>query len=181
MHIARKSLLAAAAGLTLAAVCGFAEAKDALHTLTVKAPDGGTVVVHYAGDVAPRVSFGTAPETAGFADFASPFAMMARMRADMDRQMDLMMRQANAMMAGLPARDPIFRAGFFDMPLAMPDLSAIADGGKAGFCMKSVEITSTGDGGKPKIVTHVAGNCGPSGKAAAPAEKPAGTGRKLPI
>lgn len=179
MHIARKALIGTTAAVALAGVCTLASARDAVHTMSVRAPGGGTVTVRYTGDVAPQIVFGNAPQTAGIRDWRSPFLAMERISAEMDRRMESMMRQADAIMAQLPDPNPVFPAGFWNAPWPMTGLSAIAGGAKGGFCMKSVEITSTG-GGKPNVVTHSAGNCGPE-TAAAPAHRRMGTGPRTPI
>jgi len=178
MKIAKKALLGAATAFALTAFCGLAAAKDAaMHTMTVQSPDGGTVTIRYSGDVAPKVAFGSAPQVVGFTGYDSPFAMMQRISSEMDRQMAAMMSQANAMMAHLPDTNPTIPANFWNMPMNMPGLSAIAAGGKGAFCMKSVEITSSGDGKSPHVTTHTAGDC--AGDASAHAT--GGKGPKTPI
>jgi len=158
MHIPRKAILGGAAALAVTTLCGLAVAKDSsLHTMAVQAPGGGTITIRYSGDIAPKVAFGPA---ADLTSFNSPFAMMDRMAARMDRDMAQMMSQADAMMAEMPDANPVYPADLHNMPLfGMPSLSAIAAGGKGSFCMKSMEITSTGDGKSPHVVTHQAGNC----------------------
>jgi hypothetical protein len=176
MYTAKKAFLGGAAALALVGFCGLAAAHD-VHTMTVRAPDGGTITVQYTGDVAPKISFGSGPQAVGFG--ASPFAMMDRIAAQMDRQMAEMMSRANAMMAHMPDANPAYPADFWNTPTATPGLSAIANGG-SGFCMKSVEITSTGDGKAPHVVTHSAGNCAQDAPAGAhPAVH--GAGPRTPV
>jgi len=178
MKLAKKALFGATTAFALSAFYGLAIAKDvALHTMTVQSPDGGTVTIHYSGDVAPKVAFGPAPQMVGFTGYDSPFAMMQRISSEMDRRMAAMMSQANAMMAHLPDANPTIPANFWNMPMNMPGLSAIAAGGKGSFCMKSVEITSNGDGKSPHVTTHTAGDC--AGDASAHAM--GGKGPKTPI
>jgi len=178
MKIAMKARLGAATAFALTAFCGLAAAKDAaMHTMTVQSPDGGTVTIRYSGDVAPKVAFGSAPQVVGFTGYDSPFAMMQRISSEMDRRMAAMMSQTNAMMAHLPDTSPTIPANFWNMPMNMPGLSAIAAGGKGAFCMKSVEITSSGDGKSPHVTTHTAGDC--AGDASAHAT--GGKGPKTPI
>jgi len=178
--MSRKILAGGIAAFAVAGFCGLALASDALHTMRIKSPDGGTVTVRYTGDVAPKIAFGAAPQDMSFAQ--SPFAMMDRISAEMDRHMDAMIRQANTMMAHLPDSNPAIPAGFWNMPMDSPGLTAIANGGKGSFCMKSMEITDSGDGKAPHVVTHTAGNCGgdqPS--ATAPSHAIQGTGPRTPI
>ena len=178
MNISKNALLGTATALALTAFCGLAAAKDAgMHTMTVQSPDGGTVTIRYSGDVAPKITFGSAPQMAGFTGYNSPFAMMQRISSAMDRQMAAMMSEANAMMAHLPDANPTIPANFWNMPMNMPGLSAVAAGGKGGFCMKSVEITSSGDGKSPHVTTHTARDC--AGDTSAHAT--GGKGPKTPI
>jgi hypothetical protein len=149
--------------------------------MTVRAPGGGTITVQYTGTVAPQITFGSAPISTGFAGFELPFAMMDRIAAQMDREMSQMMGEAGAIMAGIPDANPAHQADLRNGPLLdMPGLSAVAAGGMGSFCMKSVEITSSGDGKPPRVVSHQAGNC----STGAPAqEHPSvhGTGPRTPI
>lgn len=180
--MSRKILAGSVAALAIAGFSGFALARDALHTMTVRAPDGGTVTVRYTGDVAPQIAFGAAPRETGFAQFPSPFAMMERITAQMDRQMDAMLRETNALMARMPDANPAIPAGFWNMPMGPSGLSAIAEGGKGSFCMKSMEITNTGDGRAPHVVTHTAGNCGSGApSSSAPSHALQGTGPRTPV
>jgi hypothetical protein len=160
--------------------CGSAFARDAgVHTMTVRAPGGGTITVQYAGDVAPQISFGSAP-AATASGFESPFATMDRITAQMDREMARMMREADAAMAAMPDANPAYPADLHGAPLFdLPGLFAIAAGGKVAFCMKSVEITSTGDG-KPHVVTHQSGNCA-TGAPAQGHPTVHGTGPRTPV
>jgi hypothetical protein len=179
--MSRKILAGSVAALAVAGFCGLALAGEALHTMTLTSPDGGTVTVHYTGNVAPRVTFAPAAEATGGAQLQSPFAMMEYVAAQMDRQMSAMMRESNAMMARLPDANPTIPAGFWNMPMDLAGLSAISAGGKGSFCMKSMQITSGGDG-KAHVVTHTAGNCGGGAAAVnAPSHALQGTGPKTPI
>ncbi len=169
--------------MALAAFCGVAIAKDALHTMTVKSPDGGTVTIHYTGNVAPKIAFAPATQAAALARFNAPFLMMDRIAAQMNRQMNEMIAHANAMMAHMPDSNQQVPASFWNMPMNSSGLSAIANGGKGSFCMKSMQITSSGDGKAPRVVTHSAGDCGgnntPSSKMTSPTAR--GTGPRTQI
>lgn len=180
--MSRKILTGSVAAIAVAGFCGLAMAADALHTMTVKSPGGGTVTIHYTGDVAPQVAFAPATQAAGLAQFNSPFLMMDRIAAQMNRQMNEMIAQANAMMANAPDANSAVPAGFFNMPMNPGGLSAIANGSNGSFCMKSMEITSSGDGKAPHVVTHTAGNCGTDASPSkAPAHAVQGTGPKTQI
>ncbi|HTU00023.1 MAG TPA: hypothetical protein VMF58_18380 [Rhizomicrobium sp.] len=181
--MSRKILIGSVAALAVAGFCGLALAGEALHTMTVTSPEGDRVTVHYTGNVAPQIAFAPATEAvSGAAMPQSPFAMMERIAAQMDRQMAAMMLQSNAMMARMPDANPTIPAGFWNMPMSPAGLSRVSAGGKGSFCMKSVQITSAGDG-KERVVTHTAGNCGGEAPASssAPAHTVQGTGPKTRI
>ena len=179
--MSQKILIGSVAAIAVAGFCGLALASDALHTMTVKSPEGETVTIHYTGDVAPRIVFAPATEAVSGTRLQSPFAMMDRIAAQMDRQAAIMMQQANAMLAQMPDANPSIPASFWNMPVNPAGLSTIAAGGKGVFCMKSMEVTSTGDGKAPHVVTHTAGNCGDSGASSAPSHAVQGSGPKTPI
>ena len=140
------------AGIAAAALVGFAGLAQAqgpaIHTMTLQLPGGGIEQVRYTGDVAPRivVAPGFAAMSAAFGP-GSPFAAMEAMSAQMDRQMDAVMQQVDAMQM---------------MPMVNMDqlMQAAARNGGANFCSQSVQITSMGNGQPARVVTHSAGNCG---------------------
>ncbi len=180
--MSRKILAGSVAAIAVAGFCGLALASDALHTMTVKSPDGGTVTIHYTGNVAPKIAFAPARQAVALARFNSPFLMMDRIAAQMNRRMNAMIAQANAMMAQAPVDNAAMPAGFLNMPMNAPGLSAVANGSNGSFCMKSMEITSSGDGKEPHVVTHTAGNCdGGASPSTAPSHAVQGTGPKTPI
>lgn len=180
MRILPTTLLAGVASVALAG-------SVAAHTLTVRLPDGTTEQIDYSGNVAPQVSFVPATSVAA-PDFAfgpnSPFALMQQISAEMDRETAAMMRQMQQLQA--VAFQPL-PEGAGGQPLAV-DMTALPRGAEtysfvstlspSGVCSQSVEITSSGPGAKPQVVTHRSGNCGAVGataptNAAAPDETPA--------
>ena len=141
MRTLTKTLLAAAAAVALS--FGVAEAKEArAHVMTVRAPDGQIIEVHYTGDVAPRIVF--APRRVAPAAYFSPnaaFADFDRIAAAMDQRMALMMRQAQVMAHATPQQ-----------------LQQISTA-EPGFCMQSVRVTQAA-GQAPVVERRSYGNCG---------------------
>jgi hypothetical protein len=146
-----KALLVA--GISSAAVIGFAGLAKAesvaVHTMTVQLPGGGVETIRYAGDVAPKIVVAPAGPVTPAVAYVPGFENFRLIEAQMDRQMDMMMRQARAMqmmpMMGMPNMNQLMEA-------------AARNGG--GFCAQSMSITATGNGQPAKVVTHSVGNCG---------------------
>lgn len=155
---------AAIAGVTgLALAAGSSPHQNAIHEMTVQMPDGGVAHIRYTGNVAPKLNFvqrAQSPFAAAAFGGPSPFAEIARMQALMDRQMAAMMVQARLMQQAA-MRDPLTRATVNSSGNGM---NFIATGGS--FCMRSVQITASPNGGAPKVVSHSEGNCGDAKQAA---------------
>jgi len=100
----RKAHAIVLAGLGAATLAGAAAAASgkATHHMTVPLPDGSVANIEYVGDVAPKVNVSPAPAAWGF----PTFGLFDRSFADMQRQIDAMVRQANEMasrpVAGTP-------------------------------------------------------------------------------
>jgi hypothetical protein len=158
----RIALLAGAAGIVLAGLTGLATARTVTnpaqtHVLNIRLPNGQVEQVRYTGDVPPTVIL--APDTAGQAVFpafgpGSPFAMLERMSADMDRQAAAIFRDIDVM--------PPNTAGFRIIP---------AFSGP-GVCMRSVQATYPGNGQAPHVVSRTSGDCGPVHGSTAPVMLP---------
>lgn len=158
----RIALLAGAAGIVLAGLTGMATAQTVTnpaqtHVLNIRLPNGQVEQVRYTGDVPPTVTL--APDTAMqvvFPSFGpgSPFALLERMSADMDRRAASMFRHIDAM--------PPNAGGF----AVVPALSG------PGVCMRSVQVTYTGNGQAPHVVSQTAGDCGPTHGSTAPVMLP---------
>lgn len=159
------------AAIAVAGVTGLAlAAGSSVHEMTVDMPGGGVAHIRYTGDVPPKVNFvrtsagGFAASPAvGFFGEASPFAEMDRISALMDRQMAVMMQQARMMQQQTLQGAPLSSAEFKALP-AGPGYSFVSTLSGDGVCMKSVQITASGNEA-PKVVSQTSGNCG--------AEKPA--------
>ena len=168
MRITRTLLIA---GVAAAAIAGVAAAAALnTHTLTVRLPNGGVERITYTGDVAPRVEVATAGAPVpivwsgqpGFDDTA--FAAMDQMSAQMDQEMVAMFRQADALEArALSGPDGLTTASTAAMPAGAQSFSFVSTMSGAGVCSRSVEITSTGRGEKPRVVRQTSGNCGTAG------------------
>lgn len=121
------------AGFTSLAFAGSPE----YHVMNVQLPDGRIQQIRYTGDMPPAVVI---------APVESPFAAMDRMMAAMDRQMNAMMRLAS-------------------MPLSAPFPGGVAGpvtvSAGSGICMRSVQVTYTGNG-QPQVVSQTSGDCGPA-------------------
>lgn len=159
MKLATASILAGVAALALAG-SAYAGAQG-LHRMTVKTPDGGVATIEYSGDVAPRVTIGEAPMRTGAFGAAAPFAAFDRISAAMNREMDVLLRQANMMALPFASVDPLFDATLNAAPAGHAQ-GWFARAGTSGFCMRSVEITQSGNA-RPHVVSHSAGNCAAGG------------------
>jgi hypothetical protein len=109
------------------------------HVLNVRLPNGQVEQIRYIGDVAPTVVL--APDAAMAPGFGpgSPFAMMERMSAEMDRQAAALFHEVDA------------------MPMNAGVIPAMSG---PGVCMHSVQVTYMGDGRAPHVVSQTSGNCG---------------------
>jgi hypothetical protein len=190
------------AGLAIGVIAGSAELAQARtpeqHILTIQLPGGGVERIRYSGDVPPRIVMApmadpftpmmavAAPESAPA--WASPFAVLDRISAEMDQQAAIMLHEAAAMAAGtMPGlatglapdvgADGLVPAGLGALPpdgqtrLFMVNLGDGADLGDGQLCARSVTITSRGPGEAPQVVQHVSGACGGSAGAAVPARQ----------
>jgi hypothetical protein len=179
----RRALLAATACCALAGFSGSALAKSpAVHILNVQLPGGGVAQIRYTGDVPPAVIFAPGPAPAGAfmpmpSPFASPFgpnspfAVMARISAQMDQQMDQaaasLLRQVETLATApmpVPGSVPPGAAGY-------SFVSTMTSTG-SGACMESTQITDSGNGA-PRVVSSRSGDCGPAVIHTSPAPAPA--------
>jgi hypothetical protein len=110
-----------------------------VHVLNVRLPNGQVEQIRYTGDVAPTVVL--APDAAMAPAFGpgSPFAMMERMSAEMDRQAAALFHEIDA----VPMNGGV-----------IPAMSGL------GVCMHSVQVTYTGDSWAPHVVSQTSGDCG---------------------
>jgi hypothetical protein len=166
MRIAKATLLATIAAVALATSAGMAAVRTTdptppMHTLTVKAPDGSIARISYSGNVAPIVHFVPAVQTAAAIAPAWPFANVARISAAMNREMDVLMQQADMLTSPVLAVGPLYNAALLH-PMGPSGWPMIARASAApGMCMQSVEVSRIGNAA-PHVVEHMTGNCGKS-------------------
>ena len=154
------------AGLGAAALAGAATAasRDS-HVMNVPLPDGSTARVEYVGDVAPKVT--VVPGA------PAPFGLFGRGMFDMDRRIDAMMRQIDAMsrapIAGTPGMNV---AAYGNAPAGSQSVTVVSTSNGAKTCTRTTEVTSQGAGKPPKVVTNVSGDCGNTAPTAPMAARP---------
>jgi len=153
------SISAVAVALVGMAALTPALAGDSPHVMNVQMPDGSVAQIQYVGDVPPQVIVAPAAMQAVTPPFGPiamdpGFAAMARMSEMLNRQADMMLRQA----AVMPA---LLQNGGAQMPPGMHVYSMSSTIGNGGVCMRSVQITYDGTA-KPQMVSHTEGNCGPA-------------------
>ena len=163
MHTLRTLVMAGAAAAVLCGACGTAAAENAQsHVMTIRLPGGTIEEIRYTGNVAPRVV--VSPERmpvdfgwpAAFFGPDSAFAELDRISAAMNRQMDVMLHNAEAL-AGEPGLVREIDAG--NLPPGTQGYSFVSTMSGNGVCGKSIEITSRGDGRKPQVVSKSWGDC----------------------
>jgi hypothetical protein len=171
MRTLRTALLGVAA-IGLIGAVAFAADAPRTHVLIIPLPNGGIEQIRYSGDVAPAVTFrqGSPAAAAWASPFGpgSPFAMLDRIQAEMDRQMAAML-QHPMVMPTMPhiGGGPLQQVTAGALPAgAQQSYSMVAtvSGGHA--CTESVEVTSQGPGQPPKVVRQSSGDCGSAAKAA---------------
>ena len=172
----KTAALAGVAALALAAAPMLARADSpAGHVLTIHLPDGSVEQIHYAGATPPRVVLAPPGLFAPMAELPtafgpqSPFAMLQRMSAQMDRTMAAMMHAAFTMPV-LPFPGRLVPAGFGHAPFGS-SYSVITTINGNNVCTRSVTITSRGADARPQVVSDVSGNCGHAGQALLPARQ----------
>jgi hypothetical protein len=159
----RKLPAIALAGVAAATLAGTAVAANRnSHVMNVSLPDGSVAHVEYTGDIAPKVTVDPArPFAAGFGDWA-PLPSLAgfdRMIAQMNRETEAMMRQAQQM-----ARQPVggavpYVASFGNAPAGVTSTTIVSYSNGNSTCTRTTETVSQGPGKPPKVTSSVSGNC----------------------
>ena len=177
MRLIPASLLVGAAVLGLGAFALPAAGKDpAVHQMTLQLPGGATETIRYTGEVAPKVSFVETPfaiawpAPAAFG-FEPTFAAFDRIAADMDRQMSALWRQAQTM-ANWPADGGLGQAGLANLGPGASAYSVVSQSFGDKVCTRVTEVTSSPNGGKPRVVSRTSGNCNASPVGAGTAPNP---------
>ncbi len=159
MQMTKKLVLAGVAALALAGGAELALAQP-LHVMTLRLPDGGLAQIQYTGNIPPKVTLAPEPAAAEFFGPASPFAMVDRISAQMNREMDALM--SGAAWAPPPLLDPerVLAADMGNLPPGAAQYSFVSTlGGNGDYCTRSMEITRAGPGARPHVVTHSTGDC----------------------
>ena len=164
----RKAHAIVLGGLGAIALTGAAVAASRdTHTLNVPLPDGSTAKVEYVGDIAPKVTVTPAPLSIGFPSFR----MFGRSMADMQRQIDAMMREisevASRPLAGTPGLNV---AAYGNMAAGSSSVTVVSTSNGSRTCTRTTEVTSQGPGKPPHEVSNDSGDC-----ATAPPENPVPT------
>ena len=158
MRIAKNLLLAGAAAFALAGGTGLALAQP-LHSMMVRLPDGGLAQIQYSGDIPPRVAFVPEAPPAEYGHRASPFAMLAQISAQIDREIDALM---GGVAMGPPFVNPerVLDVDMHNLPPGTVQYSVVsATAGDGSFCTRSMEIARTAPGARPHVVEHKSGDC----------------------
>jgi hypothetical protein len=135
------------------------------HVMSVALPDGSAVRVEYVGDVAPKVT--VSPGAMASADpwgMAFPsFAGFDRMIAEMDRQSEQMIRQAQqaASEPGATGRAAPYIAAYGNLPAGGTSTTVVSVSNGGATCTRSTQVVSQGPGKPPKVTSNVSGQCGP--------------------
>ncbi|UIJ44248.1 hypothetical protein LZK98_14360 [Sphingomonas cannabina] len=179
MRLISKALLA---GLGTLAFAGAAIAAEREHVINLTLPDGSQQQIRYSGDVAPQVVVLPvhalpAPVAWFGGDPFGSFSAFDRIAAAMDRQVDVMLRQAAELSASAPEdAAPMTRMAAGKLPAGSYSYSFVSTSTGSGTCSRSFEMTSYGPNQAPKVVSHSSGDCGggvPAPRqAVAPAETP---------
>ena len=177
----RTALLGAIAALGIGAA-GAAPAQT-FNTVTVPVPGGGVAQIRYVGEVPPQIVFVPAPAAlnswtpvSSVFGYESPFAMLDRIAAEMDRRTAAMFHYAEAM-ADRANAGGLTEAAFGAMQPGGQSYSYVSTISGSGVCTQSVRIISRGDGSPPQVERHSSGNCGsaaaPRGRSAVQPAAPA--------
>jgi len=152
----RKAFGLVLAGLGAAILAGAAAAASQdHHVMNVPLPDGSTAKIEYVGNVAPKVTVDPAPPFAGF----PAFGMFDRSMFDVQRQIEAMMREVNAVAAhpGVPGMNV---AAYGNAPAGTQSVTVVSTSNGTKTCTRTTEVTSQGAGKPPKVVSNVSGDCG---------------------
>ncbi len=165
LRTTRNLILVSAAAMTLAGTASLAQAKRPDdHILTLQLPDGAVEQIRYTGDVPPQVVL--TPDRMPLAmSFAAddPFARIERISAAMDRQAAAML-QAIGGMAAQPVSRPLTESRL--RPSSTEEgYSIISTASGSGVCTRSMQITYSGDGQAPHVVSRTTGDCRAEGLA----------------
>ncbi len=136
------------------------------HALDIQLPDGAVAHIQYSGDVPPEVFFDARPVRPAspwlFPAFGpnSPFAALDRLAEEMDRQAAHLLDEAAAISQHLRSHpEGLIEANSGGFPAGAYSYSIVSTTSAGRVCGRGIEITSRGDGAKPRVVTRSFGNC----------------------
>lgn len=150
------------ASIALAALAGTAlAAPPNTHKMTVALPSGGTAIIEYQGDVAPKVRIApTAVWSPVGIAIVPNLRWFDELAASLDRQVDAIMRPANTITApSMVSRIHPNVAPLDTMPAAASSYTVVSTTTPNGTCTRTVATTAMGVGRPPKIVARSSGNC----------------------
>jgi len=192
MRTGYTTILAGCTALAIAGLYEHATAQSALpqqtHVLMVQLPDGEVEQISYSGNVAPGISISPIP--APFAAFTSdapafepaPFADFDRIEAQMDQQINDMMKQ-NQLLAAQPflgldgTSGQLTQAALGKLPAGASSYLMVSTLSPKGECTRTVQISAPSGGGVQNVVSKTSGDCSgePALTVAAPAVQGAPT------
>ena len=192
MRARHTTILAGCAALAIAGLYEHATAGSVLpqqaHVLTFQLPDGEVEQISYSGNVAPGISISPVP--APFAAFTSdvpaveqaPFADFDRIEAQMDQQINDMMKQ-NQLLAAQPflgldgTSGQLTQAALGKLPAGTSSYLMVSTLSPKGECTRTVQISAPTGGGVQNVVSKSSGDCSgePALTVAAPAVQSAPT------
>lgn len=159
MTTTKTALFSGIAALALIGSAGYALAHAAgMHTMTVRTPDGGVATIEYSGNVAPKITFGAAPIPSAFLGARAPFAAFDRISAEMNHEMDVLLRQAGMLTQPAASTSPFYSTMLQGMPSPGRGYSWTAAMSGNGVCTRTMRITRNGNA-KPHIVASSSGDC----------------------
>ena len=177
MRTLNSVLLGGFAALALAGSPALAADKTATpHEMTIRLPGGAVERIQYIGDVAPRIVVQSEPFDAAWPNaamfWATPsFAALDRFSAEMNRQMDVLFRQAQALaLSPLPDSGGATETALRSLPPGTSSYTFTSTFTGKGVCTQSLQVTTSANGGKPQVVSSKSGDCGPKSDSAGPVD-----------
>lgn len=168
----RRALIAGVAILGLAGMASPVLAKTPeTHTMTIEIPGGGVAEVQYTGNVPPTITFepGVGPafsvaSVPGLFGPNSPFAMMQRISAEMNRETAALIREVESTTRALWSA-PLVPATFGKFGPGTSGYTFVSTITGNGVCTEGMQITYSRNG-TPKVAYSHSGDCGPQGGSA---------------
>jgi hypothetical protein len=181
------TVLLGVAAIGLIGAVAYAADAPQTHVLVIPLPGGGVEQIRYTGEVAPKVIVrrGSPADAAWAAQFGaeSPFAMLDRIQAEMDREVAAMLQRSIAVRSAPAMSASRLQATVGNAPAGARSYSVVSTFSGDHECTQSVEVTSQGPGQPPKVVRQSAGDCAAAQSPPAPASPtpPIPPGRRTSI